>query len=75
MHQRTGLRPAATHAPGGSSDALSYYVALFSRRHFHPPAEIVTAAAVGLVFFQAPLLVFTAQAVRAVGAVGKRQTA
>ena len=34
-------------------------------RYFHPPAEILVGAVVGVLIFQAPLIFFSAQLMRA----------
>ena len=34
-------------------------------RYFHPPSEIITGAVVGLILFQAPLLLFVVRLLQA----------
>lgn len=74
-HALTAL-PDSKPPPGRGRAFLRAYCALagvlaglvsaecyFTARYFHPPSEILLAAAVGLLLFQAPLLALTARAV------------
>ena len=56
-HAFLRLYPAAAGALAVLVSAECYFTA----RYFHPPGEIILAAALGLVVFQAPLLAYAAR--------------
>lgn len=51
--------------------ALISFECFFTARYFHPPVEIISGVAVGLLCFQLPLLIYSGRLLRAQQGGGK----
>jgi len=66
-HRRKPLSPLLLKGCVALTTVLAMLVCgetYFTARYFHPPSEIVAGAVLGLVLFQAPLLLFTAKTLK-----------